>query len=139
MPAGNVLPIPAEQDFFLHVFEIGDLGATGKQKLALIDGANFSGAIAEQGPCVLFATSKSAEHGGEVSLPELPSTSLTLSSLQPNTVYELRFYGPNVSSSPAAVLPGVETELLRVQTNSQGILRLDKTLSGNLRLHIAKL
>jgi hypothetical protein len=131
--------MPAEEDFFLHVFEIGDLGTTGKQRVALIDGVNFAGAVSEQGPCVLFATSDSASRGGEVSLPELACTSLTVSSLQPNTVYELRFYGPNVSSSPTAALPGVETELLRVQTNTHGILRLDKTLSGNLRLRITGL
>ena len=133
------LSVPAEQDFFLHVFEIGDLGMKGKQKVALIEGVNFAGGISEQGPCVLFATSESASRGGEVSLPELASTSLTISSLQPHAVYEMRFYGPNVSSSPAAALPGVETEVLRVQTNPQGILRIDRKISGNLRLRIAQL
>jgi hypothetical protein len=131
--------MPAEEDFYLHVFEIGDLETTGKQRVALIDGVNFAGAVSEQGPCVLFAISDSSSRGGEVSLPELACTSLTVSSLQPNTVYELHLYGPNVSSSPTAALPGVETELLRVQTNTHGILRLDKTLSGNLRLRITGL
>jgi hypothetical protein len=131
--------VPAEEDFFLHVFEIGDIGTTGKRKVALIEGVNVTGAVSEQGPCVLFATSEGASRGGEVSLPELACTSLTLSSLQPNTVYELRFYGPNVSSSPTATLPGVETEVLRVQTNPHGILRVDKKVSGNLRLRIAGL
>jgi len=131
--------MPSEQDFFLHVFEIGDLATTGKQKVALIDGLNFAGAVSAHGPCVLFATAESANHGGEVSLPELPCTSLTLSSLQPNTVYVLRFYGPNVSSSPTAALPGVETEVLHVQTNPHGILHLNKPIAGNLRMHIAEL
>jgi len=130
--------VSAEEDFFLHVFEIGDLGTTGKKRAALTDGVNFVGAVSEQGPCVLFATSESASRGGEVSLPELPCTSLTLSSLQPNAVYELCFYGPNVPSPPAAALPGVETDLLRIQTNPHGILRLDKGLSGNLRLRITR-
>jgi hypothetical protein len=129
--------VPAEEDFFLHVFEIGDLGMTGKQKVALIEGVNFAGGISEQGPCALFATSASASRGGEVSLPDLACTSLSLSSLRPNSVYELRFYGPNVSSSPAAALPGVEKEVLRVQTNPHGILRIEKEISGNLRLRIA--
>src|SRR5256885_547845 len=84
---------------------------TGKQKFALIEGVNFAGGMSEKGPCALFATSGSASRGGEVSLPDLACTSLTLSSLRPNSVYELRFYGPNVSSSPAAALPGVETEV----------------------------
>ena len=104
-----------------------------------MEGDNFAGAVSEQGPCVLFARSESASRGGEVTLPELPCTSLTLSSLQPNSVYDLRFYGPNVSSSTAAALPGVETEALRVQTNPHGILRIDRKISGNLRLRIAAL
>src|SRR5438270_6218879 len=129
----------AEEDFFLHVFEIGDLGTTGKRKVALMEGVNFAGAVSEQGPCVLFARSESASRGGEVSLPDLACTSLTLSSLRPNSVYELRFYGPNVTSSATAALPGVETEVLRVETNPHGILRINKEISGNIRLRIAAL
>ena len=128
--------IPSLEDFFLHVFEIGAVGSTGKQNIAVIEGVNFAGAVSEHGPCALFATSESASRGGEVSLPNMAFTSLTLSSLQPNNLYELRFYGPNVSSSPTSALPGVETELLRVPTNTNGILRIDKALSGNLRLRV---
>ena len=131
--------IPAEKDLFLHVFEIGDLGTTGKRTIALIEGNSLAGAVSEKGPCVLFATSELAEHGGEVSLPETACASLMISSLRPNKVYELRFYRPNVSSSPTAKLPGVEAELLRVQTNAHGILSLDKAFSGNPRLRVSEL
>jgi heparin/heparan-sulfate lyase len=130
---------PAIEDFFLHAFEIGDLGTTGKKRIVRIDGNNFAGAAAEQGPCVLFTASESASSGGEVSLPEIQCTSLMVVSLQPNTVYEVRFYGPNVSSSSAAALPGVETDHVRIATNSSGVLRLDKTIPGNLRIHIVRL
>jgi hypothetical protein len=54
-------------------------------------------------------------------------------------VYQLRFYGPNVTSSATAALPGVETEVLRVETNPHGILRINKEISGNIRLRIAAL
>jgi len=131
--------VPAEEDFFLHVLEIGDLGTTGKRRVALIEGVNFAGAVSQHGPCALFATSESANRGGEVSLPGLACTSLTLSSLQPNAVYQLRFYGPNVTSSATAALPGVETEVLRVETNPHGILRINKEISGNIRVRIAAL
>jgi hypothetical protein len=131
--------VPNEEDFFLHVLEIGDLGTTGKSKVSVIEGLNFAGAISEQGPCVLFATSESASRGGEVSLPQLTCTSLTLSSLQPNSVYELRLYGPNVTSSATAALPGVEKELVRLRANTHGILRWEKDLSGDLRLRIVGL
>jgi len=100
---------------------------------------SHAGAVSDHGPCVLFAIAESARHGGEVSLPDSVCTSLTISSLEPNKVYELRFYGPNVSSSPTAGLPGVEKELLRVQTNPHGVLRLDKSIAGNLRVRIAEL
>jgi hypothetical protein len=130
---------PAKEDFFLHVFEIGDLGATGKKRVLRIDGDNFAGAATENGPCILFATTESATEGGEVSLPEIHCTSLMASRLQPNAVYEVRFYGPNVSSSQMAALPGVETDQFRIATNGSGVLRLDKTLNGSLRLHILRL
>ena len=131
--------MPAKEDFFLHVFEIGDLGATGKKQVARIEGSNFAGAIAEQGPCVLFSTAESANGVGEVSLPEIHCTSLMAFGLQPNSVYEMRFYGPNVSSSPTAALPGVETDQVRVTSNNSGVLRLDKMLTGNFRVHMVRL
>jgi hypothetical protein len=55
------------------------------------------------------------------------------------TVYELSFTGPNVSSSNAAVLPGVLADMLRLRTNGRGVLRLAKTSLGNLRLRIAQI
>jgi hypothetical protein len=128
---------PAAEDFFLHVFEIGKLGSTGKQT-ELIDGVNFTGAASDSGPFVLFASSDSAPHGGEVSLPNLSCDSLIASGLQPDTVYELSFTGPNVPSSSASALPGVLTDMLRLRSNSQGVLRLEKPHCGDLRLRIAR-
>jgi hypothetical protein len=49
---------PTQQDFFLHVCEIGKVGIAGK-RTELIDGVNFIGAASESGPFVLFATSGS--------------------------------------------------------------------------------
>jgi heparin/heparan-sulfate lyase len=131
--------VPAKEDFFLHVFEIGDLESTGKKRIVRIDGNNFVGAAVEQGPCILFSTSESSRLGGEVSLPDIRCTSLIASRLQPNTFYEMRFYGPNVSSSPAAAPPGVETDHLSVETNRAGVLRLQKAMTGNLGIHIVRL
>src|ERR1022692_207361 len=42
--------LPAEEDFFLHVFEIGNIGTTGKKRTELINGVNFLGAASETGP-----------------------------------------------------------------------------------------
>jgi hypothetical protein len=131
--------VPAVEDFFLHVFEIGDTGATGKKRTELIEGVNFVGAATEAGPFVLFSTSNTACEGGEVSLPDVACDSLIASGLLPNTVYELSLTGPNVSSSPAAVLPGVLADMLRLRTNDKGVLRVEKANLGNLRLRIARI
>jgi hypothetical protein len=130
--------LPAEEDFFLHVFEMGNIGTTGKKRTELINGVNFLGAASEAGPFVLFTTSDSAAQGGEVSLPDLANDSLIASGLLPNSIYELSFTGPNVSSSPAAVLPGVLADMLRLRTNSRGVLRLEHSHLGNLGLRIAR-
>jgi hypothetical protein len=70
-------------------------------------------------------------------LPDLACDSLIVSGLLPDTVYELSFTGPNVSTSPTAVLPGVLADMLRLRTNVKGVLRVEKTHLGNLRLRIA--
>ena len=129
--------VPAVEDFFLHVFEIGKIGTTGK-RIELIDGVNFKGAACEPGVLGLFAASELAAQGGEVSLPDLTCRLLIASGLLPHTVYELSFIGPNVSSSSAAVLPGVLTEVLQQRSNGKGVLRLEGARPGNLRLRIAK-
>ena len=71
-------------------------------------------------------------------MPDLACDSLIASGLLPETVYELSFTGPNASSSPASVLPGVLADMLRLRTNGKGMLRLEKTHLGNLRLRIAR-
>jgi hypothetical protein len=46
--------LPAEEDFFLHVFEIGNMGTTGNQRTELFNGVNFLGAASETGAFVLI-------------------------------------------------------------------------------------
>jgi hypothetical protein len=130
--------LPAQEDFFLHVFEIGNTGTTGKKRTELIDGVNFLGAASEAGPFAIFSTSDSPAQQGEVSLPDVACDSLIASGLLPDTIYELSFTGPNVSSSPAAVLPGVLADQLRVRTNSHGVLRLEQAHLRNLRLRMGR-
>ena len=131
--------VPAEEDLFLHVFEIGDLGTVSGRRTELIQGANFVGAASEGGPFAMFSASGSAVIAGEVSLPDLACNSLIVTSLLPDAIYELSFTGPNVSSSPTAVLPGVLAEIVRLRANSNGVLRLEKPHLGNLRLRIARI
>ena len=129
---------PAQEDFFLHVFEIGDSGKTGKRRAELLDGVNFQGAAFESGPMVLFSTAATAVSGGETSLPDLPCDSLIITGLEPNSVYELILGGLNVSSLPNAVLPGVSAGSERIRSNDKGILRWERRDLRNLRLRIAR-
>jgi hypothetical protein len=86
----------------------------------------------------LFGTSGSPAQSGEASLPDVACTSLIVSGLLPDAFYELSFTGPNVSSSPQAVLPGVLAEQFKLRSNSNGVLRVEKPHLGNLRLRIAR-
>jgi hypothetical protein len=128
---------PSEEDFFLHVFEIGSSGRTGLRRGELLDGVNLQGAAFEQGPMVLFSSASGVVEAGEVSLPELGCDSLIITGLQPESVYELNFGGLNVSSSPAAVLPGVSAGTEHVRTSSSGVMRIVRRQLGNLRMRIA--
>jgi hypothetical protein len=129
---------PAEEDFFLHVFEIGNQGTTGHKRVKLLDGANFAGAAFKSGPAVVFSTAASEIDTGEVSLPDLGCDSLLITSLQPDSVYELNFAGLNISPSPSAVQPGIPVSMLRARANDKGIVRVDVQRLGNLRLRIAR-
>ncbi len=134
----EVSPVePAEEDFFLHVFEIGEMGNTGQRRVELLDGVNFQGAAFERGPMALFSSIGPAVESGEVSLPELGCDSLIVTGLQPESVYELNFGGLNVSSGPTTVLPGVSAGTEHVRSNSKGALRMERREFGNLRLRIA--
>ena len=128
---------PAEEDFFLHVVEIGDSGKTGQRRVELLDGVSFQGAALERGPMVLFSAAGPAVDFGEVSLPNLACDSLIVTGLQPDSVYELNLGGLNVSSSLAAVLPGISAGTRHVRSNSKGVLRIEGRGLGNLRLRIA--
>jgi Heparinase II/III-like protein len=130
--------IPAEEDYFLHVFEIGDAGKTGQRRAELLDGVNFQGAAFERGPMVLFSSTSSDVSIGEVSLPELSCGSLIITGLQPDAIYELNFGGLNVTLSPTAMLPGVSGGTERLRSNSKGVLRIERPALGNLRLRIAR-
>jgi len=91
----------------------------------------------EHGPMVLFSSSGPAVREGEASLPDLDCDSLIITSLRPESIYELNFGGLNISSNPAAVLPGVSAGTARVRANEKGIVRIERGELGNLRLRIA--
>ena len=129
---------PAEEDFFLHVLEIGNAGDTGKKQVKVVDGFGVMGAAFEGGPVVLFSSLGQAIDHAEVSLPALACASILLTGLQPEAIYVLSFSGLNVSESPAATLPGVLKDVLHVRANTKGILQIDSPHVENLRLRVAR-
>ncbi len=130
---------PAEEDFFLHVLEIGRTGTTGKKQVKLVDGSGMIGAAFESGPVVLFGASGRAVDHAEVSLPELACDSLLLTGLQAESAYELSFSGLNVSDAQGATLPGVLKDVLQSRTNAKGVLQIENKHFENLRLRIAQI
>ncbi|MBS1851581.1 MAG: heparinase II/III family protein [Acidobacteria bacterium] len=129
---------PAEEDFFLHVLEIGDSGMTGKKQVRLVDGLGMKGAVFEGGPTVLFSASGNRIDQAEVSLPGLACHSLLLTGLQPGALYELSLSGLNVSDAPDATLPGVLKNVLHARANEKGVLRMEGENFREIRLRIAR-
>ena len=131
--------VPVEEDLFLHVLEIGSLGGIRGRRTELVEGVNFVGAASEGSPLVLFGTSGFPVNAGEVSLPDVGCDSLIVTSLQADAIYELSFSGPNVSSSPTSLLPGILADVVRLEANNKGAMRIEKPHLGNLRLRIARI
>jgi heparin/heparan-sulfate lyase len=130
---------PADEDFFLHVLEIGDQGTTGKLRVEVLEGVNLKGVAIAQGSIVLFGSTGMTVLEGEVSLPDFPCNLLMVTGLEPDAIYELSFGGLNVTSAPNAVLPGVSAGIARLRANAKGILRLERKDMSNLRLRIARI
>lgn len=136
----EVSPAKASQeDFFLHVLEIGDAQQTRKARVELLDGVSVKGAALEHGPMVLFNSTDSALETAEVSLPEMTSDSLLLTGLRAHATYELNMGGLNISSSPTAVLPGASVGTVRVRANQNGLVRIEKPEVGGLRLRLNRI
>jgi hypothetical protein len=130
---------PAEEDLFLHVFEIGDSGQTGHSRVELVDGAGVQGAAFEHGPTVLFGSTGAPISNAEASLPDVACDSILLTGLHPDAMYELNLGGLNATNVKDAVLPGVSAGAERLRANSKGILRMQRGDLKNLRLRIARI
>ncbi len=125
--------IPAEEDFFLHVIEIGKPG----KRIQLLEGTNVAGAIVDGGTIALFSTAGPALHEAEATVPEMNCNQLVISSLAADTLYELNLSGPNIASA-TSIAPGIPIRTITGRTNDKGILRLALASPGNVRLRLSK-
>jgi heparin/heparan-sulfate lyase len=108
----------AEEDLFLHVMEIGDRGTTGRRRVEFVDGINFTGAAVQGGPAILFGTAGPAIAEGEVALPSFGGEALLITSLQPDSAYEVNGR--------------------RVTSNGKGTVRMDPIPQGRVRIALVQ-
>jgi hypothetical protein len=97
------------------------------------------GAAVEDGPMILFSSSGTPPNSAEVSTPDLKCNYLLITGLRPEKVYEANLGGLNVSTLPAAVLPGVSAGTVRVRANQKGVLQIERNDLQNLRLRIKEI
>ncbi len=118
---------PQLEDYFLHFFEIGDRGTTGKQAVELLEGAGITGAACrrggEPGIAALFSVRDSELDFAEVTLPSFASHTMWIAGLIPDRRYDLEFAGSNLAG-PNAVAPGVPVRSLQARANRHGILQV---------------
>ena len=121
---------PQLDDLFLHLFEIGDRGKTGRIKVELVRGAGIAGAgcaqAGEAGIAALLPTQEATLDFVEATLPSFPCHTLWVAGLEADRRYDLELVGSNLSSGDAPA-PGVPLRTLNVRANKQGILQIKST------------
>jgi hypothetical protein len=122
--------VPAEEDHFLHVLEIGTRATTGKHPVELLKGQNTAGAAFESGPIALFNTGVSPLLEGEVTIPAIACTGLLAFGLRENALFEITLAGPNIITPTSIAAPGIAAKTQQIRSNDKGVLAL--TLEGAL-------
>jgi hypothetical protein len=126
--------VPAAEDYFLHLLEIGSRGTTGKHRVELLQGQNVAGAAFESGSMALFNTSGSPLVEGEVSLPAIACKNLYLTGLKENAQYEVIFAGPNITTPASIAGPGIAVKTEHLRANDTGVAVLDVDGAHTVRL-----
>jgi heparin/heparan-sulfate lyase len=128
---------PAKEDLFLNVLEIGDRTDTRAPKVELIDGSTLTGALVEGGTVAVFATIDGPVVEGEITIPDLETSNLLITSLKPNAKYELQMTGGRANWR-GGLFNGVPMGTYIGDSNSSGVLYLPfkGRKEGRLRLRL---
>jgi heparin/heparan-sulfate lyase len=128
---------PAKEDLFLHVLEIGDKGDPRAPKVELVDGVNLVGALIEGGTVALFATTEDVVTEGEVTIPNIETSTLLISGLKPHAKYELQMTGGRANWR-GGLFNGVPAGMLVGTANGSGVLfaPFQGQKDGRLRLRL---
>ena len=131
------------EDHFLHVFEIGDRGKTGRLRVELLHGDGIAGAgcavTGEAGVAALFSAQDAQLDYVEATLPTFPCHTLWLGGLEPDRIYDLELAGSNLATGDA-VAPGVPILSRQVRANIHGVIQLQSganefPAASRMRLH----
>jgi hypothetical protein len=116
------------EDLFLHVFEIGDRGKTGRVRVELLQGSNVAGAAfalkEETGIAALLPCQPIPLDFLEVTLPPFPCHTIWVAGLIADRRYDIELAGSNLASGDAAA-PGVPLRSEVVRVNKHGIAQID--------------
>jgi len=119
---------PQLEDLFLHVFEIGDPGKTGRVSVELLQGSNVAGAACAMtgatGIAALLPAQPVPLEFFEVTLPSFPCHTLWMAGLIADRRYDIELAGSNLASGDAAA-PGVPLRSEVVRANKHGIAQVD--------------
>jgi hypothetical protein len=119
--------LPQLEDLFLHVFEIGDRGKTGRVKVELLHGAGIAGAGCatgeEAGIAALLPAQEASLDFIEATLPSFRCHTLWIAGLEADRRYDLELVGSNLASGDAPA-PGVPLRSLGVRANKHGVVEI---------------
>jgi hypothetical protein len=105
--------VPARDDVFLHVLEIGDRGGT-PLRIERVSGHGLAGAVVAGEAAVLMATGGVPPAEAEVTLPDVASTFVLLAGLVPGGHYELQL--------TSGFAPGSPVWRLTAEANDAGVI-----------------
>jgi hypothetical protein len=128
--------IPAEEDHFLHLLEIGARAKTGNRRVELLKGQNLAGAAFESGPIALFNTGPAPILEAEVTLPALTCKEILVLGTKEDTLFEVTFGGPNITTPTSIAPPGVAVKTDRIRSNGKGVLTLALGCTHTARLRL---
>lgn len=124
---------PQLEDHFLHLFEIGDRGKTGRVNVEMLQGLGIAGAgcalNGEAGFAALFPAQEALLDYVEVTLPSFPCHTLWIAGLEADRRYDLELAGSNLASGDAPA-PGVPLRSQAVRANKQGVAQIKSGTSN---------
>ena len=119
---------PQLEDLFLHVFEIGDRGTTGRVNVELLQSLGTAGAgcavLEGAGVVVLFPAQDTLSDTVEMTLPTFPCHTLWIAGLRADCRYDLNLVGSNLAAGYSAA-PGVPLRSEVIRANKHGIAQVN--------------